>query len=221
MSRCKNCNLEILDETEYCPLCQSVLAENEIMENMYPDMRITLRRRMLFARIYLFCAIFAEAVLVSINLQISSEIWWSVITGMVLLWIYMIVRYTIIGNSDYRIKVVTAAVILVLMSVGIDIVIGYRGWSVDYVLPSMILILDAVILGCMIWNHKNWQSYMMWQILMILCSIIPAVLYIKGLERNPYLALSPLAVSVLLFSGTVIIGDRRAHTELKRRFHIR
>ena len=220
MSKCKNCNIEILDETEYCPLCHSVLEQTEKMENMYPDMRITLRRRMLFVRIYLFCAIVTEAVLFSINLQMQSEIWWSAITGLVFLWIYMILRYAIIGNSDHRIKVLTVAVICVFAAVGIDIVTGYRGWSVDYVLPSVILLVDVIILICMMYNHKNWQSYIMWQILMVLLSIIPAVLYFKGMERNPYLALMPAAVSGMLFLGTMIIGGRRAVTEVKRRFHI-
>lgn len=220
MSKCKNCNIEVLDHTEYCPLCHSVLLQTEQMENMYPDLRITLRRRMLLVRIYLFCAILAELVLFLINLRVSSKIWWCAIVGLVLIWIYMILRYAVLGNSDYRMKVMTVAVLGVGVTIGIDIICGYRGWSVEYVLPAMILLLDAVIVGCMIYNHRNWQSYIMWQILMILCSLLPIGLYKSGLEQNLYLAWIPLVVSGLLFIGTMIIGDRKAVTELKRRFHI-
>ena len=67
MSRCKQCNIEVLDETERCPLCHSVLEPTIEVENMYPDVKIKTRRMMLLSRIYLFVAIVAEAVLVVVG----------------------------------------------------------------------------------------------------------------------------------------------------------
>ena len=72
----------------------------------------------------------------------------------------------------------------------------------------------------MFFNRRNWQSYMMWQLLMILCSIVPAALFWLGMEHNIYLAAAPVAISAAMFLGTLIIGDRRARMELVRRFHI-
>ncbi len=40
MSRCRQCNIEVLDETERCPLCHSVLEPTIEVENMYPDVKI-------------------------------------------------------------------------------------------------------------------------------------------------------------------------------------
>ena len=37
MSRCKQCNIEILEPTERCPLCNSVLEKSEDLEAMYPQ----------------------------------------------------------------------------------------------------------------------------------------------------------------------------------------
>ena len=187
---------------------------------MYPDVRIRMRRLKLFSRIYLFCAILAEAALFCVNLLTESQIWWSAITGLAFLYFYMVLRYAILGKSGYKSKVTVLVILSILIAVVIDFVLGYRGWSVDYVLPVGILVVDAVVLICMIGNRRNWQSYMMWQILMILCSLIPMGLYIKELEQNPYMAFLPLAVSVTIFLGTIIIGDRRARMELVRRFHI-
>lgn len=220
MGKCWNCKVEILDETECCPLCKSILEQTEELENMYPDVRIRMRRLKLFSRIYLFCAILAEAALFCVNLLTESQIWWSAITGLAFLYFYMVLRYAILGKSGYKSKVTVLVILSILIAVVIDFVLGYRGWSVDYVLPVGILVVDAVVLICMIGNRRNWQSYMMWQILMILCSLIPMGLYIKELEQNPYMAFLPLAVSVTIFLGTIIIGDRRARMELVRRFHI-
>ena len=81
MSRCRQCNIEVLDETERCPLCHSVLEPTIEVENMYPDVKIKTRRMMLLSRIYLFVAIVAEAVLVAVNHYGDFEPAWSLVTG--------------------------------------------------------------------------------------------------------------------------------------------
>lgn len=219
MAKCNTCGLEVLDETEACPLCRSILEQTEPVENMYPNVRIRMRRLKLFSRIYLFAAIVAEALVFCWDYFTPSPLWWSAVTGMGLLYAYMVLRYAILGQSGYRSKVIVLTVLAILVAVFIDFVGGYQGWSIDYVLPSGILLVDVIILGCMIVNRRNWQSYLMWQLLMVLCGLLPMILYLKGLEHNVYLSFMPLAVSGAIFLGTVIIGDRRAQMELIRRFH--
>ena len=221
MSRCKQCNVEILDETERCPLCHSVLEKTVEVENMYPNVRMITRRLALLSRIYLFVAILVEALLIYLNVLSDSEMFWSAIPGLAMLYGYLVLRYAILGKSGYKGKIIVLTLIAILMVVAIDFVVGYRGWSVNYALPSAILLVDAGILVLMCINRRNWQSYMMWQIFMILCSVVPLVLYAVGIVTAPILALLAFAFSTALFLGTLIIGDRRARTELRRRFHVR
>ena len=221
MSRCKQCNVEILDETERCPLCHSVLEKTVEVENMYPNVRTMTRRLALLSRIYLFVAILVEALLIYLNVLSDSEMCWSAIPGLAMLYGYLVLRYAILGKSGYKGKIIVLTLIAILMVVAIDFVVGYRGWSVNYALPSAILLVDAGILILMCINRRNWQSYMMWQIFMILCSVVPLVLYAVGIVTAPLLALLAFAFSAALFLGTLIIGDRRARTELRRRFHVR
>ena len=221
MSRFKQCNVEILDETERCPLCHSVLEKTVEVENMYPNVRTMTRRLALLSRIYLFVAILVEALLIYLNVLSDSEMFWSAIPGLAMLYGYLVLRYAILGKSGYKGKTIVLTLIAILMVVAIDFVVGYRGWSVNYALPSAILLVDVGILILMCINRRNWQSYMMWQIFMILCSVVPLVLYAVGIVTAPLLALLAFAFSTALFLGTLIIGDRRARTELRRRFHVR
>lgn len=221
MSRCKQCNVEILDETERCPLCHSVLEKTVEVENMYPNMRTMTRRLALLSRIYLFVAILVQALLIYLNVLSDSEMFWSAIPGLAMLYGYLVLRYAILGKSGYKGKIIVLTLIAILMVVAIDFVVGYRGWSVNYALPSAILLVDVGILILMCINRRNWQSYMMWQIFMILCSVVPLVLYAVGIVTEPLLAVLAFAFSAALFLGTLIIGDRRARTELRRRFHVR
>lgn len=199
MSRCKQCNVEILDETERCPLCHSVLEKTVEVENMYPNVRTMTRRLALLSRIYLFVAILVEALLIYLNVLSDSEMFWSAIPGLAMLYGYLVLRYAILGKSGYKGKIIVLTLIAILMVVAIDFVVGYRGWSVNYALPSAILLVDAGILILMCINRRNWQSYMMWQIFMILCSVVPLVLYAVGIVTAPLLALLAFAVSAALF----------------------
>lgn len=221
MSKCIRCQVEILDETERCPLCDSVLEKTVEVENMYPDVRIKSRKMSLISRIYLFCAILAEAVLIYLNVVLESQIWWCVITGLSLLYVYLVMRFAIIGKSGYKAKVTVLMMIGISMVIIIDFVTGYNGWSVNYALPAGILLVDAGIVVLMIVNIKSWQSYLVWQIFMILCSLVPFILYLLKIVTKPGLTVIAMGCSFFLFLGTVIIGDRRARVELKRRFHIR
>ena len=221
MSRCKQCNVEILDETERCPLCHSVLEKTVEVENMYPNVRTMTRRLALLSRIYLFVAILVEALLIYLNVLSDSEMFWSAIPGLAMLYGYLVLRYAILGKSGYKGKIIVLTLIAILMVVAIDFVVGYRGWSVNYAIPAAIILVDMGILILMCINRRNWQSYMMWQIFMILCSVVPLVLYAVGIVTAPLLALLAFAFSTALFLGTLIIGDRRARTELRRRFHVR
>ena len=199
MSRCKQCNVEILDETERCPLCHSVLEKTVEVENMYPNVRTMTRRLALLSRIYLFVAILVEALLIYLNVLSDSEMFWSAIPGLAMLYGYLVLRYAILGKSGYKGKIIVLTLIAILMVVAIDFVVGYRGWSVNYALPSAILLVDAGILILMCINRRNWQSYMMWQIFMILCSVVPLVLYAVGIVTAPLLALLAFAFSTALF----------------------
>ena len=107
MSRCKQCNVEILDETERCPLCHSVLEKTVEVENMYPNVRTMTRRLALLSRIYLFVAILVEALLIYLNVLSDSEMFWSAIPGLAMLYGYLVLRYAILGKSGYKGKIIT------------------------------------------------------------------------------------------------------------------
>lgn len=221
MSKCNNCKIEIMDVTDKCPFCRCVL-ENDGKPSVdrYPEAWITVRRYRLLENIVLFLSIVTEAVLMIINYLVTPFFVWSLIVGLVLIYGNVVLRMAVIGKSGYMFKSINLFVIAVAILVAIDYLTGYHKWSLDYAFPAGILLMDMGILLLMIINHRNWQSYMMVQLLMIILSIIPTVLLAIGEVTFSYLTVIALTVSIFIFLGTLIIGDRRARNELKRRFHI-
>ena len=220
MSRCRQCKIEVLDETERCPLCGTVLEPTVEVENMYPDIRVRSRKLVFISRLYLFLAVVTEIVLVNICMLSEVQSLVYIIVGLVLLFGYIVIRYAILGTSGYVAKTVVLTIIAVIMLVAVDFFVGYNGWSVNYVFPSGILLIDVGIVLCMLINRKNWQSYLMVQIFMVLCSGVAIILSLVQIITAPMVSVVALNVSIILLLGTVIIGGRRARVELKRRFHI-
>ena len=140
--------------------------------------------------------------------------------GLVFIYANIVLRLAIVGKSGYMFKTISLIILAVAMMLGIDYVTGYRGWSLDFVVPSAILVVDLVIFLLILINRRNWQSYMMTEILTILLSLIPVILRLTGMIHFKYLVWIAFGTSLFLFLGTLILGDQRARTELKRRFHV-
>ena len=129
-----------------------------------------------------------------------------IIGGLVLLFGYIVIRYAILGTSGYIAKTVVLTIIAVIMLVAVDFSVGYNGWSVNYAFPSGILLIDVGIVVCMSINRKNWQSYLMVQIFMVLCSVVAIILSLVQIITDSMLSVVALNVSVILLLGTLIIG---------------
>lgn len=221
MSRCRQCNVSIKDETHVCPLCHYVLEQGGETHNAYPNVRFRTRRLMLAGRIYLFVFLLVGVLTTAVNIHEFEGEWWCGIVIASMAYLYLILRFAVIDDAGYRAKIVVLTIGGILLVVLIDILTGYDGWSVNYVIPGSILLVDAGIIFLMLYNLRNWQSYLMFQIGMILCSLIPLLLWRIGVITEPLLSLIACGASVFLFLGSLIIGDRRARVELKRRFHVR
>jgi hypothetical protein len=207
--------------TDKCPFCHCVLEQDETeCQNRYPEAWVVVRRFHLFENIVLFLSILIEAVLMLVNYFVTPFFVWSAIVGLILIYGNVVLRLAIIGKSGYQFKTISLVIIGSVILVAIDYLTGYRRWSLNYVVPAGVLFMDVGILVLMIVNKRNWQSYMMVQIITILLSLIQVILLALGEVTVTSLTVIACAVSVFIFLGTWIIGDERARTEMKRRFHI-
>lgn len=221
MNKCTNCNVIVMDVTDVCPLCHQVLTGDKTESyDMYPDVRDTSRKYRMLENILLFLSIVAAIITLTIDFLAEGPMGWSLIVGLILIYANVTVRLAIIGKSGYRFKTVSMVILAIVILWAIDYLTGNRGWALSVVFPSAIVLIDVAILILMIVNSRNWQSYMMLQIFTILLSIIPMVLLGVGIIKWKYMAMIAMALSLFIFLGTLIIGDRRARTELKRRFHV-
>lgn len=186
----------------------------------YPDVKGASRKYRLLENIILFLSIVGQIVLTTVDYMTDQGINWSVIVLLVVIYANVTLRLAIVGRNGYIFKIVSTFVFTVLFLEGIDLLTGASGWALTFVFPSAILAMVIATIILMIVNIRNWQSYMMMQLFLVLMSVIAMILVAVKVIWFPYLAMGAMGASLFLFLGTLIIGDKRARTELKRRFHI-
>lgn len=214
------CNITVNDDTEKCPLCHQILENGGIGEDKYPDARVTTRKFRLLENIILFLSIVAVVVVFMVDYLMSGVLEWSLIVFLVLIYANVVLRLTILGRSGYIFKTVWSLVSGGVFLYLLDYMTGDRGWSLNYAFPAIIIGLDVAVLVLMIVNYRNWQSYMMMQLFTLLLSNLGMIFMGMGVITTTYLVMTAMGCSLLLFLGTLIIGDERARTELKRRFYV-
>ncbi|MBR1629163.1 MAG: zinc ribbon domain-containing protein [Lachnospiraceae bacterium] len=220
MSRCHHCQIEIIDRTETCPLCQGVLEIGGETDRFYPDIPGQQKRFLLIRRIFTFVSLVAISLCLFIDYHTEQRMNWSFIASggiflaLTLFWILTN------PNTGYRSRIIFSFCLVFAYLLLIDIITGFSGWSVNFVLPGAIFLINLVLLFLMIYNRRSWQSYMILQIGCIWVGAIPIALIYAGIVRYPVLSELAFGSSVFLFIGTLIFGGQAAKMELQRRFYI-
>ncbi len=216
------CKIHILDETDICPLCHHVLEKTEDEGRvLYPNARVATKKYKVLENVVLFISIVAWCLLFIVDYLTDPEFLWSFTVGLAIIYINVLLRMTILGKQTYMTKITWSILIGLAFLIEADVLTGYHGWGVNFALPTAILLWDFAIMILMIFlNRRNWQSYMIDQIAaLVLCGIMMFLVW-TGVITFPYYAIAVQMMTLFLFLGTLIIGDRRAREELRRRFHL-
>lgn len=226
MNKCKRCGVSVADDTAVCPLCDMVLQErkglSEETADEYPDVGLKTRKLKRISRICMYFALLIEAALVIINYYTYSYTctWWSAISGGAIIYLILTIRGILNKRTGHIRKIYLQVIGLIALIICIDITLGFSGWSLEVGLPCVIFGIDLTIILCMIINYANWQNYVIMQLFTVLLSVLDLIFYLTGIVQGMILPWVVFGISVFLWTGTLIIGDRKAANELKRKFHV-
>ena len=220
MSRCRVCKVDILDKTDKCPLCNNVLEWDGIeREPLYPDARIAVRKYQFLENVFLFASIALWVLLFVIDYLTDPEFLWSFTVSLVIIYANVILRLTILGKSSYMAKIIWTIIIGMAFLIEVDYLTGNHGWGFNFAMPTAVLLWDVALIILMLFiNRRNWQSYIIDQLTALVACGVMLILMLFKVITFPYYVIAVQIFTVLLFAGTMIIGDRKARAELIRRF---
>jgi len=221
MGKCKICKIEILDQTDTCPLCHNVIENDEGGRVLYPDARVVVKKYKVLENVFLFASIVVWCLLFFIDYVTNPEFLWSFTVGLAILYANVLLRMTILGKQTYMTKITWSILIALVFLIEADVLTGNHGWGVNFAFPTAVALWDlAIVLLMLFINKRNWQSYIIDQIMaLVLCAIMMVLIWME-IITFPYYAIGVCIVTLFLFLGTLIVGDRGARDELARRFHV-
>lgn len=222
MNYCEDCNVYVDTGLRRCPLCGRVLTNSPAQNELYPEVReekfINLHTFMTDLFVFLTFIFIGCAIVLNMTLDSSSP--WFLLVAAPLLYVWILVRNTILSDVYVGVKVLFQMLGIMGISLSYDFVFGPIGWSVEYVLP-FVLIAGIVYIDLYSYIHKSkWRDNLVYAILFVALGFLPFIFYFTGITH----AAVPMALCTFA-SGITVLGllrfaIRRLSGEIKKRLHI-
>lgn len=221
MKTCKRCRVNVKGDTVICPLCRTVLTDisGDRLDKTYPAIEVNSHKYNLIKRLFLFVSILFAVGSVITNYLTYNGVMWSAITISAIVYFWIIMSYSIRRNRNIASHILVQVICVSILTVVMDNSIGYSGWSVNNVIPEIMILANVSVLVLVFLNRMYWQTYVINQIVIAVCGLIPGILWICGLITDPILTIIATATSFLVLVIMIIFGDKTIKSELKRRFH--
>lgn len=225
MKKCNRCNVNIMDNTNICPLCRELVCGDNEKTNtgsMYPLIAFDSGKFQLIRKIALFTLFVTAIILFIINYVTYDKcsVMWSMISVAAIFYGVVSVNYSISANINLADKILIETIGAGILCVLIDNVLGYTGWSVNFMVPALILIADVLVIFLMVISPMKRKDYFMYQITITVFSIISFILGFTPIIARKEFPVITGFVCVVTLAGSIIFGDKTFKNELRRRFHV-
>ncbi len=205
-----------------CPVCKGVVQGDatDSISSTYPDVYLKGKKYKLVKNIIMFSAIVALLVVLLVDCLLNGIPTWSLACSVAILYAMFTVCFTGLYGIGIREKLAAQTLITMLAVYLLDVTLGYSGWSIDYGFPITIMVANAVILFFMIVLRNNWQDYLMLVLFTFALSLAGVALCVaRVFEYATFYAIAFLS-SLVIFLGSIVLGNDKATSELKRKFKI-
>lgn len=185
---------------------------------IYPK-KINASKGEIITKIMLAISIIVAIVLTVINKLTTPNIPWAALANSGIIYIWIITIYSIHRNINIAGHVVLQTIAISLLTVFIDYKIGFRGWSLSLAIPIILIIANLAMLILTIVSHKKYLRYAIYQLFILIFSILPAILIGERIVKEPIMGIIATGISLLNLFITIILSAKDLKEAVKRKFH--
>lgn len=178
------------------------------------------KRFQIWTKSYFVASILLGGFLTLLNLFTYRGVPWSLVSTGAILYFLFTMRFSVHHNTNPAAKILVQTLAAQVLCLLADASLGYSGWSVNYAVPALLLLANGMNLILTAVNHMSWQSYLLFQIEYVVLGLLPLLLWVFGVITRPALTVAALLSSVGILGVSLLLGDKKAKAELKRRFHM-
>lgn len=217
---CKYCNVNVKSSTTVCPLCHNLLNGTPESQPNFPPRKIRkFKAPISFSGVYFFVALSIIITCAIINACFPTKISWAKIVLVFLIYLYFLIRNTILYKGSGGSKIYTQTLSLSLMAICLQYITHTKEWAYSYAMPIISIVsLLIFILFISIFNKKTHQ-YVRYMALTAFIGMIPSVLYMLNVIKAPYLAFISLVLSAIILIGLIVFSRKTLCSEFEKKGH--
>lgn len=185
---------------------------------IYPK-KISANKSGKLIKILLLSSVILAIILILINKLTTPNVSWAALTNGGIIYVWITVIYSIRKNTNIAGHVLIQTLAISLLMVFIDYKLGFQGWSIEISIPIVIMISNITMLILTIVSYKKYIKYAIYQLVIVLFSMLPIVFIEEKMVNNPVLSIVASSISVLNFILCLILCARDVKEAIVRKFH--
>ena len=186
---------------------------------IYPK-KLSSKKGDLIFKIFLISSVILGIILFIINKLTTPNIPWATLTNAGIIYIWITVFYSIKKNTNIAGHVLIQAIAISLLTVFIDYKLGFEKWSINISMPIIIIIANVTMLILTIVSYKKYIKYAIYQLIIVLFSMIPVILLSENILENKVLSIVASSISIFNLILTLILSTKDVKEAIVRKFHI-
>ena len=165
-------------------------------------------------------SVFIAILLIVINKLTTPRIPWAAIANGGIIYAWIVLFYSIRKNINIAGHVLLQTIAISLLTIYIDYELKFKGWSIDIVVPILVIISNITMLVLTIVSHKEFIKYAIYQLLIVLFSLLPIILVTENMVQNKTLSIVASGISILNLGLSLILCARDVKEAVIRKFHM-
>ena len=186
---------------------------------IYPQ-KLNSKKSNLILKIGVLMSVFIAILLIVINKLTTPRIPWAAIANGGIIYVWIVLFYSIRKNINMAGHVLLQTIAISLLTIYIDYELKFKGWSIDIVVPILVIISNITMLVLTIVSHKDFIKYAIYQLLIVLFSLLPIILVTENMVQNKTLSIVASVISILNLGLSLILCARDVKEAVIRKFHM-
>ena len=186
---------------------------------IYPQ-KLNSKKSNLILKIGVLLSVLIAILLVTINKLTTPKIPWAAIANGGIIYVWIVLFYSIRKNINMAGHVLLQTIAISLLTIYIDYELKFKGWSIDIVVPILVIISNITMLVLTIVSHKDFIKYAIYQLLIVLFSVLPIILVTENMVQNKTLSIVASGISILNLGLSLILCARDVKEAVIRKFHM-
>lgn len=168
----------------------------------------------------LLTSVVIAIVLFIINKLTTPQIHWAALANCGIIYTWLTVIYSIKKGTNIAGHVLIQTLLISIVMLYIDKTIGFLGWSLYIGIPIALIVSNVTMAILTIISHKKYIRYAIYQLLIVVISLMPIILCIKKVIQMKILMRIVVYISVFNLVISIVLCYKDIKEAIIRKIHM-